>query len=61
MSPSSETAVPAPTAYAALFSDFFGVRGGSKNTEPVSEQQIMALVQDLEKQFNHSVGRHELP
>jgi hypothetical protein len=39
----------------ALHSDFFGIRG-SKTSEPISEQQIISLVQENEKNFNHSVG-----
>ncbi|XP_049298496.1 trafficking protein particle complex subunit 11 [Anopheles funestus] len=38
----------------ALYSDFFGIRGSVKTGEPVSEQQIICLVQDNEKAYNHS-------
>ncbi|XP_058829687.1 trafficking protein particle complex subunit 11 isoform X2 [Topomyia yanbarensis] len=37
----------------ALYSDFFGIRG-TKTGEPVSEQQIICLVQELEKSYSHS-------
>ncbi|XP_058459958.1 trafficking protein particle complex subunit 11 isoform X2 [Malaya genurostris] len=37
----------------ALYSDFFGIRG-TKTGEPVSEQHIICLVQDMEKAYNHS-------
>lgn len=39
-----------------LYSDFFGVRGGNRSTEPVNDQQIIAIVQECEKNFNHSVA-----
>lgn len=42
-----------------LYSDFFGVRGGNKTSEPISEQQIIAIVQECEKNVHHSVS--ELP
>uniref|UniRef100_A0A182K588 Trafficking protein particle complex subunit 11 n=1 Tax=Anopheles christyi TaxID=43041 RepID=A0A182K588_9DIPT len=38
----------------ALYSDFFGMRGSVKTGEPVSEQQIICLVQENEKSYNHS-------
>uniref|UniRef100_A0A182PS03 Trafficking protein particle complex subunit 11 n=1 Tax=Anopheles epiroticus TaxID=199890 RepID=A0A182PS03_9DIPT len=38
----------------ALYSDFFGIRGSVKTGEPVSEQQIICLVQENEKSYNHS-------
>ncbi|XP_050098019.1 trafficking protein particle complex subunit 11 [Anopheles aquasalis] len=37
----------------ALYSDFFGIRG-AKTGEPVSEQQIICLVQENEKAIHHS-------
>lgn len=41
--------------YSSVFcSDFFGVRG-TKLSEPISEQQIIEIVQQKEKTFNHSV------
>ncbi|XP_055608810.1 trafficking protein particle complex subunit 11 isoform X2 [Uranotaenia lowii] len=42
-------------ANSALYSDFFGIRG-TKTGEPVSEQQIICIVQELEKSFNHSAA-----
>lgn len=36
-----------------LYSDFFGVRG-AKNSEPITEQQIISLVQENEKTYTHS-------
>lgn len=39
----------------ALYSDFFGIRG-TKTGEPVSEQQIICLVQVNEKVYNHSAS-----
>ncbi|XP_058120118.1 trafficking protein particle complex subunit 11 isoform X2 [Anopheles coustani] len=38
----------------ALYSDFFGIRGSVKTGEPVSEQQVICLVQENEKSYNHS-------
>lgn len=38
-----------------LYSDFFGVRG-NRTTEPVNEQQVIAIVQECEKFFNHSAA-----
>ncbi|EAT46554.1 AAEL002260-PA, partial [Aedes aegypti] len=48
---------PAPTTNpnSALYSDFFGIRG-AKTGEPVSEQQIICLVQEMEKAYNHSAA-----
>lgn len=37
----------------ALFSEYFGIRS-IKTGEPVSEQQVIMLVQENEKNFNHS-------
>lgn len=51
MSPTEPTS---PSLSGILYSDFFGVRG-SKASEPALEQQIISLVQDNEKNFNHSV------
>ncbi|XP_039440432.1 trafficking protein particle complex subunit 11 isoform X1 [Culex pipiens pallens] len=45
----------APCSNSALYSDFFGIRG-TKTGEPVSEQQIICLVQDNEKSYNHSTA-----
>ncbi|XP_062553378.1 trafficking protein particle complex subunit 11 isoform X2 [Armigeres subalbatus] len=39
----------------ALYSDYFGIRG-TKTGEPVSEQQIICLVQEMEKSYNHSAA-----
>lgn len=38
-----------------LYSDYFGIRG-SNRTEVASEQQIIAIVQECEKNFNHSAA-----
>lgn len=38
-----------------LYSDFFGVRGGNRS-DVLNEQQIIAIVQLLEKFFNHSTA-----
>ncbi|XP_053673204.1 trafficking protein particle complex subunit 11 [Anopheles nili] len=43
-----------PASNSALYSDFFGIRGSAKTGEPVSEQQIICLVQENEKAYNHS-------
>ncbi|XP_053683190.1 trafficking protein particle complex subunit 11 [Sabethes cyaneus] len=40
-------------ANSVLYSDFFGIRG-TKTGEPVSEQQVICLVQEIEKSHNHS-------
>lgn len=37
-----------------LYSDFFGIRGSNKISEPMAEQQIIAIVQECEKANNHS-------
>lgn len=43
----------------ALYSDYFGVRNlANKNIESGSDQQIIALVQELESKFNYSVRLH---
>ncbi|XP_055529161.1 trafficking protein particle complex subunit 11 isoform X2 [Wyeomyia smithii] len=42
-------------ANAVLYSDFFGIRG-TKTGEPVSEQQVICLVQEIEKSHNHSAA-----
>lgn len=39
----------------ALYSDFFGIRG-TKTGEPVSDQQIICLVQEMERAYNHSAA-----
>lgn len=39
-----------------LYSDFFGVRGGGNRTELVNESQIIAIIQECEKYFNHSIA-----
>lgn len=36
-----------------LYSEFFGVRG-TKTGEPITEQQLISLIQENEKNFNHS-------
>lgn len=36
-----------------LYSDYFGIRGGSRS-EVMNEQQIIAIIQECEKYFNHS-------
>lgn len=38
-----------------FWSDFFGVRG-TKLSEPMNEQQMIIMVQETEKSFNHSVS-----
>lgn len=38
-----------------FWSDFFGVRG-TKLSEPMNEQQMIIMVQETEKNFNHSVS-----
>lgn len=50
----SPTEPLSPSLSGILYSDFFGVRG-SKASEPALEQQIISLVQENEKNFNHSV------
>ncbi|XP_055625411.1 trafficking protein particle complex subunit 11 isoform X2 [Toxorhynchites rutilus septentrionalis] len=44
-----------PNSNSVLYSDFFGIRG-TKTGEPVSEQQIICLVQEMEKSYNHSAA-----
>lgn len=39
-----------------LYSDFFGIRGSNKISEPNAEQQIIAIVQECEKVINHSAA-----
>lgn len=57
MSPSTETS-PQATQFSELYTDYFGVRNGARNSsEPVTEQQIIALVQEMEKKFSYSVSK----
>lgn len=51
----SQTEPISPTLNNLLYTDFFGVRG-SKNSDPVTEQNIILLLQEYEKKFNHSVS-----
>lgn len=44
-----------PSVTSLLYSDFFGVRG-AKTSEPITEQQIISLIQENEKNFNHSAA-----
>lgn len=37
-----------------LYSDFFGVHGNRSGAESVNDQQIIAIIQECEKHFNHS-------
>lgn len=39
-----------------LYSDFFGVRGNRSGAEPINDQQIIAIIQECEKHFNHSAA-----
>lgn len=52
MSPSTETAQGTP--FSELYTDYFGVRNGAR--EPVTEQQIISIVQEMEKKFNYSTA-----
>lgn len=51
LSPSEQNAM---TYSSILYSDFFGIRGGNKTSEPITDQQIIAIVQECEKSVNHS-------
>lgn len=56
LSPATELP-PQASPFSELYSDYFGVRNGARNsTEPVTEQQIISLVQEMEKKFSHSVS-----
>jgi hypothetical protein len=56
LSPATELP-PQATQFSELYSDYFGVRNGARNSsEPVTEQQIISLVQEMEKKFLHSVN-----
>lgn len=56
MSPSAESS-PQCTQFSELYTDFFGVRNAARNSsEPVTEQQIISLVQEMEKKFSYSVS-----
>lgn len=39
-----------------LYSDFFGIRGCMRSSEPINEQHVIAIVQECEKYFNHSAA-----
>jgi trafficking protein particle complex subunit 11 len=43
------------TQYSLLYSDFFGVRNGNDRDQGV-DQQIIALVRDMETKYNYSVS-----
>lgn len=53
--PSSPIETNSPAYTNIFYSDFFGVRG-TKLSEPISDTQIIAVVQQKEKTFNHSVS-----
>ncbi|XP_021696133.1 trafficking protein particle complex subunit 11 isoform X2 [Aedes aegypti] len=53
--PAGPDGKPTTNPNSALYSDFFGIRG-AKTGEPVSEQQIICLVQEMEKAYNHSAA-----
>lgn len=56
MSPSAESS-PQCTQFSELYTDYFGVRNAARNSsEPVTEQQIISLVQEMEKKFSYSVS-----
>lgn len=50
---SSEPASPT-TQYSLLYSDFFGVRNGNDRDQNI-DQQIIALVREMEGKYNYSV------
>lgn len=52
----TEPSSSSPTQFSALYSDFFGVRNGVKNADSFSDQQIISLVQELERKFSYSVS-----
>ncbi|CAO1400963.1 unnamed protein product [Diamesa tonsa] len=52
----TEPSSSSPTQFSALYSDFFGVRNGVKNADSFSDQQIISLVQELERKFSYSTA-----
>jgi hypothetical protein len=45
--------------FSALYSDYFGVRNlANKNIESGSDQQIIALVQEMESKYNYPVSEN---
>lgn len=54
MSP-TEPSIPAFNIASVLYTDFFGVRT-TKNSEVMSEHQIISIIQANERRINHSVG-----
>jgi hypothetical protein len=51
--PQSEPASPT-SQYSFLYSDFFGVRNGNDRDQNI-DQQIIALVREMEGKYNYSV------
>lgn len=45
-----------PTASNVLYSEFYGVRG-SRTGEPMSEQQLIRCIHDMERTYNHSAAK----
>ena len=43
------------TQYSMLYSDFFGVRNGNDRDQGI-DQQIIALVREMELKYNYSVS-----
>lgn len=56
LSPTDSEMNNATTKPTNLISDFYGIRNTSINGEFISEQQIISLVQDAERNFNHSAS-----
>lgn len=40
-----------------LYSEFFGVRGGSRTGEAMSEQQLITCIHDVERTYNHAAAK----
>lgn len=56
LAPQSPTTPTAPSAAANIMcNEFYGVRG-SKTGEPISEQQMVSMIQEAETSFNHSAA-----
>lgn len=52
----SPTEPISPSMAGILYTDFFGIRG-TKSSEPGHlDQQIISIVQENEKHYNHSVS-----
>lgn len=54
--PTTPSAPPTSMAANVLYSEFFGVRG-SRTGEPMSEQQLITCIHEMEGVYNHSAAK----